>query len=111
MGPRDQANKYDLKSYLPGRCHRLVVLCIKVGTVNLRGQNGRGSIIPEHPSASPEHEQIKELPAVRRTQPITKKADISSTTHVHCYNGYMVYNNNRQYQTGIFSFSQTLLLW
>ena len=26
-------------------------------------------------------------PAVRRTQPITKKAKISSTTHIHCYNG------------------------
>ena len=37
---------------------------------------------------------IKELPAVRRTQPITKKAKISSTTHIHCYNGYMVNNNN-----------------
>ena len=30
---------------------------------------------------------------MRRTQPITKKAKISSTTHVHCYNGYMVNNN------------------
>ena len=39
---------------------------------------------------------MKELPAVRRTQPITKKAKISSTTHVHCYNGYMVNNNNKQ---------------
>ena len=30
---------------------------------------------------------------MRRTQPITKKAKISSTTCVHCYNGYMVNNN------------------
>ena len=38
---------------------------------------------------------MKEFPAVRRTQPITKKAKISSTTHVYCYNGYMVNNNNK----------------
>ena len=31
---------------------------------------------------------------MRRTQPITQNAKISSTTHVHCYNGYMVRNNN-----------------
>ena len=36
----------------------------------------------------------EELPAVRKTQPITKKIKISSTTHVHCFNGYMVNNNN-----------------
>ena len=29
-----------------------------------------------------------------RKQPITKKAKISSTTHVHFYNDYMVNNNN-----------------
>ena len=31
---------------------------------------------------------------MRRTQPIAKKAKNSSKTHVHCYNGYMVNNNN-----------------
>ena len=33
---------------------------------------------------------------MRRMQPITKKAKISSTTHVHCYNGYMVDYNNTE---------------
>ena len=42
--------------------------------------------------------QEKELPAVRRMQPITKKAKISSTTNVHCYNGYMVNNNNKYHR-------------
>ena len=31
---------------------------------------------------------------MRRTLPITKKVKISSTIHVHCYNGCMVNNNN-----------------
>ena len=37
---------------------------------------------------------IKELPALRRTHPFTKKAKIFSRAHVHCYDGYMVNNNN-----------------
>ena len=33
---------------------------------------------------------------MRRTQPITKKAKKISTTHVHCYYGYMANNNNTE---------------
>ena len=38
--------------------------------------------------------QIIEFPAVRRTQPCTKKVKISSTTHVQLLQWYMVNNNN-----------------
>ena len=38
--------------------------------------------------------QIIELPAVRRTQPSTKRLKFLQQPMSNCYNGYMVNNNN-----------------
>ena len=41
---------------------------------------------------------MKELPAVRRTQPITKRPKKFQQPMSNCYNGYMVNNNNIKHE-------------